>query len=76
MKIETNKPKIVEDGIQLAPSIVAADFARLSEQVAQAEEAGASHIHVDVMDGHFVPNISFGAIAKELLARCRNTQNG
>src|SRR5215468_9894146 len=50
-----------EDVIQLAPSILAANFARLGEQVAQAEEGGASRIHVDVMDGHFVPNISFGA---------------
>jgi pentose-5-phosphate-3-epimerase len=42
MKIEMNKPKMVEDGIQLAPSILAADFARLGEQVAQAEEAGVA----------------------------------
>ena len=47
--------------VKLAPSILAADFARLGEQVSEAERAGADRIHVDVMGGHFVPNLSLGA---------------
>lgn len=46
--------------IELAPSILSADFARLGEQVHAAEEGGATVIHVDIMDGHFVPNLTIG----------------
>ena len=60
---------MIEHSIQLAPSILAADFAHLADQVERATAGGASVIHVDIMDGHFVPNLTLGPPVVKSLRR-------
>jgi ribulose-phosphate 3-epimerase len=55
--------------VQIVPSILAADFARLGEQIRTVEQAGAQMIHVDIMDGHFVPNLTMGPPVTESLRK-------
>src|SRR3954470_16568515 len=56
-----------QSAIQIVPSILSADFARLGEQVREADAAGAGRIQIDVMDGHFVPNITVGPLVVKAL---------
>jgi ribulose-phosphate 3-epimerase len=61
---------VIRAKIEIAPSILAADFRNLEREVKSAQDCGADRIHCDVMDGHFVPNISFGPFIIEAVKKC------
>ncbi|MHC4212882.1 MAG: ribulose-phosphate 3-epimerase [Planctomycetota bacterium] len=58
--------------IEIAPSILSADFAKLADEIAEVEAAGVKMIHLDIMDGHFVPNITMGPIVISKIRKCSN----
>src|SRR5712692_3611490 len=65
IQLRPRKSIMIDNAIGIVPSILSADFTRLGEQVREAAAAGANRIQIDVMDGHFVPNITMGPMIVE-----------